>query len=170
MVRADSVVEAVFLSRTRSIDTVAIGDFASHLLARLGVPPFDDSLAFRVSADSTRVRIRGRLRDFPPESRQELGPIFSFVDSLTPFVAEISMPQHNGGLMRFRLLRVTVSGFPIPDLLLLPALREYDRRYPVLASGGRELLVAMPTDAEARLVENGIELRTKSGATIDDRR
>lgn len=163
VLRADSAVEAVFIARTRAIDTVAIGDFASHLLARLGVPPFEDSLAFRVDADSALVRIRGRLRDFPPESRRELGPIFSFVDSTTPFVAEITMPQHNGGLMRFRLKRVTVSGFPIPDMLLIPALNEYDRRYPVLASGGRELLVAMPTDGEARLVDDGIEIRVVGG-------
>jgi hypothetical protein len=159
VLRADSAVEAVFVARTRMVDTVAIGDFASHLLARLGVPPFEDSLAFLVTADSSRVRIQGRLKDFPPESREELGPIFSFIDSLTPFVATISMPQHSGGIMRFRLERVTVSGFPIPDILLLPALQEYDRRYPVLASRGREFLVAMPPEGEARLLENGIELR-----------
>ncbi len=159
VLRADSAVEAVFVTRTRPVDTVAIGDFASHLLARLGVPPFEDSLAFLVTADTSRVRIQGRLRDFPPESREELGPIFSFIDSLTPFIATISMPQHSGGIMRFRLERVTVSGFPIPDILLLPALQEYDRRYPVLASRGREFLVAMPPEADARLLDNGIELR-----------
>ena len=161
VVRADSAIEAVFLERTRQIDTVAIGDFASHLLARLGVPPFEDSLRFRVTADSMLVRITGRLMDFPPESRHELGPIFNFIDSTTPFTAEIAMPQRSGGVMRFRLERVRVSGFPIPDLLLLPALREYDRRYPVLATDGRELLVAMPPDGEARLVEGGIEISTK---------
>lgn len=162
VVRADSAIEAVFLERTLPIDTVAIGDFASHLLARLGVPPFADSLAFRVTADSLLVRITGRLMDFPPESRQELGPIFNFIDSTTPFTAEISMPQRSGGIMRFRLERVRVSGFPVPELLLLPALREYDRRYPVLAADGRELLVAMPPDGEARLVEGGVEIRTKA--------
>jgi hypothetical protein len=59
--RADSAVEAVFLARTRLVDTVDIGDFASHLLARLGVPPFPDSLKFAVTSDSARVRIVGRL-------------------------------------------------------------------------------------------------------------
>ncbi|HET9064474.1 MAG TPA: hypothetical protein VFN22_01475 [Gemmatimonadales bacterium] len=160
VLRADSAIEAVFHARTLQVDTVAIADFASHLLARLGVPPFEDSLAFRVTADSMLVRISGRLMDFPVESRQELGPIFSFIDSTTPFTAEISMPEHAGGIMRFRLERVRVAGFSIPELLLLPALQEYDRRYPVLARGGRELLIAMPPDGEARLIDGGIVVWT----------
>jgi hypothetical protein len=159
VLRADSAVEAVFLVRSRLVDTVDIGDFASHLLARLGVPPFEDSLAFQVASDTARVRIGGRLKDFPAVARDELSGIFFFLDSLTPFEAEISMPERDGGLMRFRLERVRVGGFPIPDMLMIPALREYDRRYPVLASGGRELMVAMPPEATAALVEDGIELR-----------
>jgi hypothetical protein len=56
-------------------------------------------------------------------------------------------------------MRVLVGGFPIPEILLLPALREYDRRYPVLANDGRDLLVAMPPEATVKLVEDGIELK-----------
>lgn len=159
VLRADSAVEAVFIARTRLVDTVDIGDFAAHLLARLGVPPFADSLGFGVTSDSTGARIVGRLSDFPPESRVELGPLFFFVDSMTPFTAVIALIDKSNGVMRFRLMRVLVGGFPVPELLLLPALREYDRRYPVLANGGRDLLVAMPPEATAKLVENGIELR-----------
>ncbi len=157
--RADSAVDAVFLSRTRLVDTVDIGDFTAHLLARLGVPPFADSLQFEVTADSLRARVSGRLVDFPPEARIDLNPIFFFVDSLTPFTAEVSLVDRSHGVMRFRLERVLVGGFPVPELLLLPALREYDRRYPVLANGGRDLLVAMPPEATVKLVRNGIELR-----------
>ena len=157
--RADSAVESVFLARTRLVDTVDIGDFASHLLARLGVPPFPDSLGFAVTSDTARVKIVGRLGDFPPESQIELGPIFFFVDSLTPFTAEIALIDKANGVMRFRLMRVLVGGFPIPELLLFPALREYDRRYPVLANGGRDLLIAMPPEATVKLVRDGIELR-----------
>ena len=159
VLRADSAVDAVFITRSRLVDTVDIGDFASHLLARLGVPPFEDSLAFAVTSDTARVRIGGRLKDFPQVARDELSGIFFFLDSLTPFEAEISMPGRRDGIMRFRLERVRVAGFPIPELLLIPALREYDRRYPVLASGGRELLVAMPPEGTATLVSDGIELR-----------
>jgi len=159
VLRADSTVAAVFLERSRLVDTADIGDFASHLLARLGVPPFADSLGFGVTADSLQIKIVGRLADFPPESRVELSPIFFFVDSLTPFTAEIALIDQANGVMRFRLRRVLVSGYPVPELLLLPALREYDRRYPVLANGGRDLLVAMPPEATVKLVTDGIELR-----------
>lgn len=159
MVRAAARVDSVFIVRNHVVDTVDIGDFAAYLLARLGVPPFGDSLAFRVSADTSTIRITGRLMDFPAEARGELGMIFFFLDSTATFSADIAMPEHSGGLMRFRLRRVVVAGLPIPELLLLPALAEYNRRYPVLASGGREFLVAMPVEATARLVTNGIELR-----------
>lgn len=161
VLRADSAIEAVYHNRTVSIDTVAIADFASHLLARLGVPRFDDSLGFRVTSDSQLVRITGRMMDFPLEARRELGPIFSFIDSTTPFTAEISMPQHSGGILRFRLERVRVAGFAVPELLLLPALSEYDRRYPVLAAGGRELMIAIPPEGSARLIGGAIELTAK---------
>lgn len=157
--RAAGVVDSVFLQRTHPVDTVAVGDYAAYLLARLGVPPFGDSLAFVVTSDSAVVRISGRLADFPADTRAELGPIFRFVDSLAPFVAEIALTNAANGIQRWRLMRVTVNGFAIPALLLDPALREYDRRYPVLASGGREFLVAMPPEATVRLVADGLELR-----------
>ncbi|HRP07546.1 MAG TPA: hypothetical protein PLL69_03570 [Gemmatimonadales bacterium] len=159
VLRADAAVDAVFQSRSRLVDTVDIGDFASHLLARLGVPPFEGPMGFEVTADSLGARISGRLSDFPAESRAELGPIFFFVDSTTRFIAEVALVDRANGVMRFRLERVLVGGFPIPELLLLPALREYDRRYPVLSNGGRDLLVAMPPEATVKLVANGIELR-----------
>ncbi len=159
VVRAATTVDSVFLERTHLVDTIDIGDFAAYLLARLGVPPFEDSLAFRVQSDSARVRIHGRLADFPPDARAELGVIFSFIDSLSPFEAEISMPQRSRGLMRFRLERVRLRGYSIPDFLLNPALYEYSRRYPVLSSGGREFLVAMPPEATATLLDDGIEIR-----------
>lgn len=162
--RADSIVDGVFLSKRVPVDTVDVGDFTGYLLARLGVTRLRDSLQFRVTADTQRIRISGRLMDFPPEARGELGPIFSFLDSTSVFVAEVSLPRGDSGVMRFHLERVTVRGFPIPDLLLMPALAEYNRRYPVLASNGRDFLVAMPPEATARLVPDGIELRMPSPA------
>ena len=156
--RAGGAVDSVFVERTSRGDTIDVGDFTAYLLARLGLPRFEDSLAFRVSSDTTRIRIRGRLMDFPAQTRAELGPIFSFVDSTSVLIAELSMPQAQYGIMRFRLERVTVGGTTIPDFFLSPALAEYSRRYPVLSAGGREFLVAMPPDAKTRLVRDGIEL------------
>lgn len=156
--RANGAVDSVFVEKRKQSDTVDVGDFTGYLLARVGVPKLDDSLAFRVSSDTSRIRIRGRLMDFPAETRAELGPIFSFVDSTALLVAELSMPQSQYGIMRFRLERVSVGGRVIPDFFLSPALAEYSRRYPVLSAGGREFLVAMPPDARTRLVRDGIEL------------
>ena len=156
--RANLSVDSVFVARTLAADTIEIGDFAGYLIARLGVPPFSDSLNFIVTADSLRARITGRLMDFPVEARAELGPIFTFLDSTSVFSVDISMPQHSDRLMLFRLERATIRGIPIPDMLLVPALAEYARRYPVLTGGGRELLVEMPPGATARLVTNGVAI------------
>lgn len=159
VVRATATVDEVFLTRLRLIDTVDVGDFTAYLIARMGAPPFEEGLGFRVTADSLRARISGRLMDFPADTRSELGPIFTFVDSMAPFVAEVHLVERANGIMRWRLHRVTVNGFPIPDLLLTPALREYNRRYPVLGNNGRDFLVAMPPEASVMLVKNGLELR-----------
>ncbi len=159
VVRANSATQAVFIARTRWGDTVDIGDFASMLLARIGAPPFPDSLGFRVTADSQRIRISGRLMDFPADSRAEIGPIFSFIDSTSMFVARISMPQADHGVMVFRLDGVSVRGLPIPELLLLAALSQYQQRYPgMLTDDGREFDVAMPVEAHARLTTNALIL------------
>ena len=159
VVRATAATDSVFLARTRMRDTVDIGDFASLMLAKIGAPPFSDSLAFKVTADSQRVRVSGRLMDFPADSRAELSPIFSFLDSTSVFVAEISMPQAEDGIMVFRLERLTVRGFPIPDLLVLAALEQYRKQYPkMLAASGKEFHVEIPREARAALVTNGLVL------------
>lgn len=159
VVRAGAQIDSVFISRLASIDTVDVGDFVAHVLARLGVPTFDSSVAgFRVTSDSLRARISGRIADFPPETRRELGPLFSFIDSTALFTAQITMPQHSDGIMRFRLERVAVGAFGIPDILLAVPLADYAARYPVLSANGREFLVEMPADARARFVTNGIEI------------
>jgi hypothetical protein len=159
VLRANQATDSIFIARTRLIDTVDIGDFASMLLARIGAPTFPDSLGFRVTADSQRIRISGRLMDFPPDSRAEIGPIFSFIDSTSMFVARISMPQADHGVMVFRLDGVSVRGVPIPELLLLAALNQYQQRYPgMLTDDGREFDVAMPIQAHARLAANALIL------------
>jgi hypothetical protein len=160
VVRATAATDSVFIARTRAVDTVDIGDFAAFLLAQIGAPRFNDSLAFKVTADTQRVRIAGRIMDFPASSRAELGPIFAFLDSSTVFVAEVSMPQADSGIMVFRLERLLVHGFPVPDLLVLGALAKYRAQYPkMLAAGGKEFLAAIPRQGRAELTTNAIVLR-----------
>jgi hypothetical protein len=162
VMRAAGKVDAVYSERLIPADTVAIGDFTSYLLARLGVPPFPDSMGFRVRSDTAGAEIRGKLADFPEEALAELGPLFSFIDPNASFVARVRLVQAQYGIMRFRLQGVSVGGVPVPDLLLIPALREYSRRYPVLAANGWELMIAIPDDGRARLMTDGIELRTEN--------
>jgi hypothetical protein len=160
VVRATVATDSVFIARTRTADTVDIGDFAAFLLAQIGAPRFDDSLAFKVTSDTQRVRIAGRIMDFPASTRAELGPIFGFLDSTTVFVAEVSMPQADSGLLVFRLERLLVHGFPVPDILVLGALAKYRAQYPkMLAAGGKEFLAAIPRDGRAALITNAIVLR-----------
>jgi hypothetical protein len=160
VIRATAATDSVFIARLRTVDTLDIGDFAAFLLAQIGAPRFDDSLAFKVTSDSLRVRISGRIMDFPASSRAELGPIFGFLDSTTVFTAEVSMPQTDGGIMVFRLERLLVHGFAIPDLLVLGALEKYRAQYPkMLAAGGKEFHAAIPREARAALITNGIVLR-----------
>lgn len=160
VVRATVATDSVFIARTRTADTVDIGDFAAFLLAQIGAPRFDDSLAFKVTSDTQRVRIAGRIMDFPASTRAELGPIFGFLDSTTVFVAEVSMPQADSGLLVFRLERLLVHGFPVPDILVLGALAKYRAQYPkMLAAGGKEFLAAIPREGRAALITNAIVLR-----------
>jgi len=160
VVRAGSATDSVFVARLRTVDTINIGDFASFLIAKLGGTTLYDSLQFKVTSDSLRVRIAGRLMDFPPDSRGEISPIFAFLDSTSVFVAEISMPQADSGIMVFRLERLTVRGLPSPALLVLAALSSYRAKYPdKLAAGGKEFHVEIPRMAHARLIKDAIILR-----------
>lgn len=160
VVRAGSATDSVFVARTRAVDTINIGDFASFLIAKLGGTRLYDSLEFKVTSDTQRVRISGRLMDFPADSRSEISPIFAFLDSTSVFVAEISMPQADSGIMVFRLERLTVRGLTIPDLLVLAALSSYRAKYPdKLAAGGKEFHAEIPRQAHAKLIKDAIVLR-----------
>lgn len=159
VLRAGFATDSVFVARVRVVDTINIGDFASFLIAKLGGTTLYDSLQFKVTSDSQRVRISGRLMDFPPDSRREISPIFAFLDSTSVFVAEISMPQADSGIMVFRLERLTVRGLAIPDLLVLVALSSYRAKYPdKLAAGGKEFHVEIPRRAHAALIKDAIIL------------
>ena len=160
VVRAGSATDSVFVARTRSVDTINIGDFTSYLMAKLGNTNLYDSLEFKVTADSSHVRIAGRLKDFPAEFRTDLAPVFAFLDSNSVFVVELSMPQADSGIMVFRLERLSVRGLAIPDLLVLAALSSYRAKYPdKLSAGGKEFHVQIPREARAKLTKDAIILR-----------
>lgn len=168
VVRATAQVDSVFISRLTDTVTIDGGDFLASLLARIGAGRFDDSAGFRVTVDSNVARINGRLQDFSPEKRRELGAFFSFLDSTTVWTAEISLPQKGNGVMRFRLERLLIGTMPIPELILAPALSLYASVYPELSAGGREFLIAIPESAQATLLEDRIRLTMPPGKPTRD--
>lgn len=156
--RAQMVVDSVFLDRTSTAGTIEGGDWASYLLARLGVTPFPDSSQFLVAVDSTHITFSGRIRDLPAEARAMIGPLSALVDSNTVLVADIVQVPANKGLAHFRLRGVSVGGFPVPDLVLHSMLLDIGERYPALTESGRDLYVEIPPDGRVALVPGGVLL------------
>jgi hypothetical protein len=72
VVRASAVVDSVLLDGLARERIVGAGDFASYLMARLGVVPIPADLRFRVVPDTTVLRLTGRVADLPPEAVREL--------------------------------------------------------------------------------------------------
>jgi hypothetical protein len=158
VVRAQAVVDSVFLDRKSSVGTIEGGDWASYLLVRLGVNPFPDSTEFLVAVDSTHITFSGRIRDLPPDARAMIGPLSALVDSNTVLVADIVQLPANKGLAHFRLRGVSVGGFSVPDLVLHSMLLEIGERYPALTESGRDLYVEIPPDGRVTLVQGGVRL------------
>ena len=158
VVRAQAVVDSVFLDRTSAVGTIEGGDWASYLLVRLGVNPFPDSTEFLVAVDSSHITFSGQIRDLPPDARAMIGPLSALVDSNTVLVADIVQLPANKGLAHFRLRGVSVGGFSVPDLVLHSMLLDIGERYPALTESGRDLYVEIPPDGRVTLVQGGVRL------------
>jgi hypothetical protein len=158
VVRAQAVVDSVFLDRKSTVGTIEGGDWASYLLVRLGVNPFPDSTEFLVAVDSSHITFSGRIRDLPPDARAMIGPLSALVDSNTVLVADIVQLPANKGLAHFRLRGVSVGGFSVPDLVLHSMLLDIGERYPALTESGRDLYIEIPPDGRVTLVQGGVRL------------
>jgi hypothetical protein len=157
VVRAQAVVDSVFLDRTAASGTIDGGDWASYLMARLGAP-MPDTTRILVAADTDHIAISGRIQDLPPEARAMLGALAALVDSGTVLVADVEQLPANKGLAHFRLRGVTVGAFPVPEVLLHSMLLEVGERYPALTRSGRDLYVETPPDGRVTLVSGGVRL------------
>jgi hypothetical protein len=158
VVRAQAVVDSVFLDRRVREGFIDGGDWASYLMVRLGVTPLPDSLGIVVVTDSQAMTFRGRIQDLPPEGRAMLGPLMALVDSTTELTAEVVLLPSGRGLAHFQLSRVTVGGFPVPDLVLRSMLMNVGDQYPELTKSGRDLFVQIPVDGTVRMVADGVRL------------
>ena len=158
VVRAQTVVDSVFLERTAKEGFIEGGDWASYLMARLGVTPLPDSVGMMVDTDSTRIAFIGRIADLPEEGRRMMGPLLAIMDTNTTLKAEVIQLPAGQGIAHFQLSRVTVGGFPVPELILRSMLMNVGDRYPELTKTGRDLFVQIPPDGAVRLVTGGVRL------------
>lgn len=156
--RASAVVDSVFVNRTVAESTVDGGDFASYLMALLGVMPIPPDLGFRVAIDGQQILLNGRVSDLPPDAREELGMLLSMVPAGTPVIAHIELLSAGSRAVRFRLSSVKLGGMQVPEMLLRTVMSQVGRRYPALTETGRDLVVSIPPRAQVALVSGGVRL------------
>lgn len=156
--RASAMVDSVFLDRTRVEGRIDGGDWASYMLARLGAGPIPDSLGILVLVDSTRIEVRGRLQDLPPEARALLGPLAAAVDSSTEVAADVALERTGREVARFWLRGLVVNGYRFPEFLLGPMMARVGRQYPALTRTGRDLYVQIPPDGGIALADGAVLL------------
>ncbi len=158
VVRASATVDSVLLDGLAADRVVGPGDFASYLMARLGVVPIPADLRFRVVSDTSALRLTGTVADLPPQAVSELGPFVAFLDPQTRLDAIVVLRRENPRAVRFRLAEVLIGGSRVPDDVLQVVMSDVGRRYPALSRTGRDLFVEIPSGASMTLVPDGVRL------------
>ena len=168
--RAQAVVDSVFLDRKSVEGTIEGGDWASYLMARLGVAPLPENTEIAIVVDTQHIVLSGRIQDLPAEARAMIGPLAALVDSSTVLAAEIALLPASAGLSHFRLQGVTIGGFPVPELILRSMLLDVGEHYPALTKSGRDLYVEIPHEGKVSLVSGAVRLTMPSlpGRSPDD--
>ena len=164
--RAQAVVDSVFLDRKTPRGAIDDGDWASYLMVRLGVNPLPDSVGIVVTVDSQTITFSGRIQDLPAEARAMLGPLSALVDPATVLSAEVEQVPAEKGLAHFRLRKVSIGAFPVPDMMLRSMMMDIGDKYPALTKSGRDLYVQIPPDGRVVLSAGAvlISLAVDSGA------
>jgi len=157
--RAQAVVDSVFLDRLTPQGYIEGGDWVSYLMARLGVEPIPENTEIKVKVDTSHVEFSSRLQDLPAEARAMLGALEALVDSSTVLTAEIEQIPAAKGVAHFRLSRVLIGRFPVPETILRYMLLDVGERYPALTKSGRDLFVEIPPDGRVSLVAGAIWIR-----------
>jgi hypothetical protein len=161
--RAAALVDSVYVDRLNTQAFVEGGDFASYLVARLGVRPVPDNLAIDVAVDTAAVTLSGRVQDLPEAVKASLGPALMFLDPSSVIAADIALERARVGVVRFHLRSLLVNGTPLPEAILVPLMAQVGTSYPALTSTGRDLLVAIPEDGTMRLAQGGVRVAVKPG-------
>lgn len=158
VVRASAVVDAVFVDRKLPDGTVGVGDWASYLMARLGVVPIPSDVRVMVRSDSTRVVISSRIRDLNAETRAALGPLVGMLPQETEIAGDITLLRPHPEVVQFYLETVRVNGVPIPDAFVAATMLDVGKRYPALSSSGRSLYVQVPANAQVQFLPGSVRL------------
>lgn len=158
VVRASAVVDAVFVDRKLPDGTVGVGDWASYLMARLGVVPIPSDVRVMVRSDSTRVVISSRIRDLNAETRAALGPLLGMLPQETEIAGDITLLRPHPEVVQFYLETVRVNGVPIPDAFVAATMLDVGKRYPALSSSGRSLYVQVPANAQVQFLPGSVRL------------
>lgn len=156
--RASAIVDAVFVDRVLPEGTVGVGDWASYLMARLGVVPIPRDMRVKVRSDTGRVVISSRVRDLNAETRAALGPMVNMLPPETEISGEITILVPAREIVQFYLATVRVNGVPLPDGLLAATMLEVGKQYPALSKSGRSLYVQVPADAQVRILPREVRL------------
>ena len=159
--RAAALVDSVYVDRLNHEAFVEGGDFASYLVARLGVRPVPDNLAIDVTVDTGAVTLSSRVQDLPDAVRAQLGPALMFLDPASVIAADVSLVRARVGVVRFHLRNLLVNGVALPEAILTPLMAQVGASYPALTSTGRDLLVAIPDDGTMRLAAGGVRVAVK---------
>jgi hypothetical protein len=158
VLRASATVDSVFVDRQMVEAYVGAGDWASYLMARLGIFPIPRDVKIEVASDTDRIALRTRVGDLPPEARRALGPLLGMFPPETEVGADISLEKVAREVVHFRLETVRVSGVPLPELLVQSVLLDVGRQYPALTKSGRDLFVEIPRDASVELAVGRVHL------------
>lgn len=158
VMRASSVADAVFVDRVDSVGMVGAADWASYLMARLGVIPIPPDLRVHVASDSTRVQISSRIDELPAQARAALGTLVQMLPPETVIAGDITVQQANREVLLFHLETVRVNGVPLPEGLVAAAMLNVAHQYPALGKSGRSLFVQVPPDGTVQFLPDSIRL------------
>lgn len=156
--RAAAQVDSVYVDRQLPLVTIAGGDFAAYLMARLGLRSIPPDFGFRVAVDTSLIRIGGRISDLPAEARQALSQLVLMLPAGTRLEAQVELAPAGPEAVRFHLRSATVDGILIPEMLLAPLMGSVGRQYPALTATGRDLYVQIPAGASVKLISGAVVL------------
>ena len=156
--RASAVVDSVFVLRSVPTGFILAGDWAAHLMARLGIYPIPPDLRIAVLADTAHIVLRTRVGDLPPEARIALGPLVGMFPPQTEIEGDVLLQKGGPEFVRFHLAAARINGVTVPDRILQEAMTAVGRQYPALTRTGRDLLIQIPPYADVQLERGGVRL------------